>query len=430
MVEFWKCALSRGSLLVLFGVLLRLVVLAPRYDQLNVDTDAYLAIAKCLMNGDGFCSVAGQPTAFRPPLYPLLVAMCLSTLGPLGIGLMQVACGGLTIWFTFQLARRLGLADWLAGVAAFVVAVDPLLLNYTTQAMTEVLMTALVSAYLWSISDPRRSAAQGALAGTLFGLCALCRPTLWAFGAFMLPVLISAWVWQRRVNGMPAGVTAKARHWPLAFVAALAVVVAPWVARNWIVFGQPILTTTHGGYTLALANNSSYFADVVEQPFGQVWSLDKLERWQANLELELDQRGIARSDEVGRDRAQRDIGLDWIRSHPAHFFRSAFHRERLLWSPVPQVTAALSQVLVFVTGVWYVLVFLTAFIGISNCRGVSVAWASLLVLIISTTALHAVYWSNARMRAPLIPALAIFAATGAQKAGDSINARRRLKSNK
>ncbi len=430
MIAFGKRVLSRGGALVVFGVLLRLMVLALRYDQLNVDTDAYLAIAKCLMNGDGFCSVPGQATAFRPPLYPLLVAGCLSTVGPLGIGLMQVACGGLTIWFTFQLARRLGLADWLAGLASLVVAVDPLLLNYTPQAMTEILMTTLVSAYLWSISDPRRFAPQGALAGALFGLGALCRPTLWAFGAFLLAVLVSGWVWQRRVNERRVSNGPAAKHWPLAFVAALAVVVAPWVVRNWLVFGHPILTTTHGGYTLALANNSAYFADVVEQPFGKVWSSDKLERWQADLEQELERRGIPRSDEVGRDRAQRDIGLDWIRSHPAHFLRSAFHRERLLWSPVPQVTAGLSQVVVFLTGAWYVLVFLAAFIGISNCRGVSVVWASLLVLIVSTTALHAVYWSNARMRAPLTPVLAIFAATGAQKAGHSINTRRRLTSDK
>ncbi|MFX9077435.1 hypothetical protein ABTN32_20465, partial [Acinetobacter baumannii] len=48
--------------------------------------------------------------------------------------------------------------------------------------------------------------------------------------------------------------------------------VSPWLVRNWLVFGVPILTTTHGGYTLLLGNNSVFTQDVVQQPWGTVWS--------------------------------------------------------------------------------------------------------------------------------------------------------------
>ena len=40
----------------------------------------------------------------------------------------------------------------------------------------------------------------------------------------------------------------------------LVLVLSPWMIRNLLVFGEPVWTTTHGGYTLALANNPVYYA--------------------------------------------------------------------------------------------------------------------------------------------------------------------------
>ena len=44
------------------------------------------------------------------------------------------------------------------------------------------------------------------------------------------------------------------------------------VYRNHRVFGEWVWTTTHGGYTLALANNEIYYRDVLLGPPGRVWS--------------------------------------------------------------------------------------------------------------------------------------------------------------
>ena len=48
-------------------------------------------------------------------------------------------------------------------------------------------------------------------------------------------------------------------------------VLAPWAVRNALVLGEPVWTTTHGGYTLALANNEVYYRDVLGGSPGQVW---------------------------------------------------------------------------------------------------------------------------------------------------------------
>ena len=49
-------------------------------------------------------------------------------------------------------------------------------------------------------------------------------------------------------------------------------VLSPWLIRNVLLFGEPIWTTTHGGYTLALANNPVYYDDVLHGPSGRVWT--------------------------------------------------------------------------------------------------------------------------------------------------------------
>ena len=40
------------------------------------------------------------------------------------------------------------------------------------------------------------------------------------------------------------------------------------------------------------------------------------------------------------------------------------------------------------------------------------AWRPVLVLIVSFTAVHSIYWADMRMRAPLVPAIALLAAAG------------------
>ena len=53
---------------------------------------------------------------------------------------------------------------------------------------------------------------------------------------------------------------------------AIGLVISPWMIRNLLVFGEPVWTTTHGGYTLALANNPVYYREVLNGPPGRVWT--------------------------------------------------------------------------------------------------------------------------------------------------------------
>src|SRR5690606_10645640 len=85
--------------------------------------------------------------------------------------------------------------------------------------------------------------------GLVVGLAILCRPTYLAG----LPLVLAALVFYA---SKPPDRWAKPALVLLGTVLAL----APWILRNAIQLGAPIATTTHGGYTLWLANNPSYYA--------------------------------------------------------------------------------------------------------------------------------------------------------------------------
>ncbi len=402
-------SLSRLAIVLLLAFSLRTAVVIWQFERLAIDTDAYLAIAERLQAGDGFCSVSGHPSAFRPPLYPLLVAGCLQIGGSALLGGMQVVAGTATVALTFVLARRWGLGDRSSLAAAALVAADPLLLAYTSQAMTETLASLLTVALFvaWPQStDNEPQTRRAAAAGVLLGLAALCRPTIWAYALLTL----AAALWRR--------LRAHERRfdWParksVIFAATTLLVLAPWMIRNAIVFGQPIVTTTHGGYTLLLGNNEAFYREVVAQPFGTVWPADKLGNWQQTVEEQLARQGIARNDELARDAAMKSLAMEWMRAKPSAALSCVWFRIRNLWSPVPLERSGLPQFVVGIVGAYYLALLLAVVVGLTGHRLHPRGQDASLALLLSLTLLHSLYWANARMRAPAVPVLAILAVAG------------------
>ncbi|HID24200.1 MAG TPA: dolichyl-phosphate-mannose-protein mannosyltransferase [Planctomycetaceae bacterium] len=401
---------------------LRVVALVLQSDHLAQDRDAYLAIARNLAAGQGYVSVAGgPPTAYRPPLYPLVLALLLRVgRGTAGIAFLHTVLGVGTVCLTLLLGRRLGLG---AGrfLAALLVAADPLLVQYSTFPMTETVFTFLVAALLaagMSLTETSGPAARGmvwrgALVGLLFGLCALCRPTIWAFG-----VLAVAW-WclprpgrSSRRRGPSAGLMGRTA---LVVAIAAGLTVAPWILRNYRAFGLPIVTTTHGGYTLLLGNNPVFYREVVAQPWGTVWSGESLARWQRSLRRELDAAEPPLRTEPERDRWMYRRAWRTIVREPGWFLRSCWLRFRRLWSvaPVGPVRDTLPMPAIWAIRSYYAFVTAGLILGLFRLRRIEWRrWMPLVLLIVAFTAVHLLYWSNMRMRAPLVPAIALLCALG------------------
>ncbi len=376
--------------------------------ELATDRDSYLAIAESLRTGGGFSTDGQTPTAFRPPLYPLMLAVVLP-IGEVGIAVFQLLLGTATVWLTFLIGRNLG-HSLLGLLAAGVVAVDPLLLHYTPQLMTETLFTFLATLLLVQIvrsqPDPEsRSVTRSLGIGVTFGLCALCRPTIWAFGGIVTVV----WLMSCLRNRKPG----YSRKNAAVLTAALLITIAPWVVRNTVVFGRPILMTTHGGYTLLLGNNPVFYKEVVRQPSGTVWSGDSLKRWQRSLEVDMQREESPPKTETARDRWMFNRAVGNIRADPSGFAAACWLRLQRFWNITPSGDTDMPLFFVWIIGLYYSLIFVPAAIGMWRLdRTAWQRWWPCAVLLISITAVHLLYWSNTRMRAPLVPVIALLAARG------------------
>src|SRR5215469_11998439 len=145
-----------GSLLcfslIVLAVFIRGGVLVAQHDRLRADPDGYRTLAQNLAE-HGVLGRGSQPSAYRPPLYPLALAPCVA--GPwkpeAAIALVHFALGLATVATTVWLAKRWGLGSF-SYLAGALVACDPILVNQSTLVMTETLATFLAVASLAFIS--------------------------------------------------------------------------------------------------------------------------------------------------------------------------------------------------------------------------------------------------------------------------------------
>lgn len=167
-----------------------------------------------------------HPTAFRPPLYPLLLGAVYAVTGPrLGVAeALNVTLGAGVVVLATLLSWRL--AGWRAGMTTGVLAaVYPPLLFNDGPPLSEPLGLLTLLATVLLLLDGRAAGA-----GVTSGLLVLTRPS-----AQLFVVALTAWVlwrlgWRRAIS----------------YVAVVAVVLAPWVLRNWLLLGAPVIVTSNG----------------------------------------------------------------------------------------------------------------------------------------------------------------------------------------
>jgi hypothetical protein len=108
----------------------------------------------------------------------------------------------------------------------------------------------------------------------------------------------------------------------------------------------------------------------------------------------------------------------WIAAHPTAFAECSLYRLVRLWAPVPASVGTKGGLragsLRFAIGSWYVAAYAFAVIGLFAVRRrlLSADVAPALLMLFAFVAVHAFYWTDVRMRAPLLPAVFVFAAIG------------------
>jgi len=242
----------------------------PIYDALG-----YLRIASNLRHHGVFASggagpeAAPRPDAFFTPLYPGFVAALLLAdprldrevrcvlehqEDPRGAGCTrrfttmlyaQVAVAALAVWLVWLSALVLSRSTATAGVAMLLAALSGRYGYYAERFLTENLLLPLLTASsLALLLAWRRPSWRRCLAcGLLLGLTALVRPAHAYLLYFLLLALPAALLARERRAGPAArAATGLAAGYLLA--------VGPWLIRNYLVLGAPVLTAGYAGYIL------------------------------------------------------------------------------------------------------------------------------------------------------------------------------------
>jgi len=396
----------RGWLVVLvLAVVVRAAVLLVGFSALADDPDHYRAFAENLLR-HGTYGFDEQPTAYRPPLWPLALVPCVAggQAVELRIACLQFALGVGAVVLVWCLAARC-VSGRSALVAPLLVAIDPILLRQSTLAMTETLAAFLTALALVTLDNlSRKLNWRRALgAGAVVGLACLCRPTFLPWLA-LLPL----------VHFVTVGRERGAWRFGVCALLAGAVVLLPWVIRNAREFHTLVVGTTHGGYTLLLGNNASFYDYARAGRWGAAWDATSFHE---RLARELPP-WTSPEAELERDRAARDMALRNIEEAPSGFLRSAFFRIGYLFALLPHnvgdMQSAARAWIRYGIGIFYIAEFALAAVGIVQLRArlLGSPWAWCLSLVACFAIVHLFFWTDMRMRAPLAPAIALAAAAG------------------
>jgi 4-amino-4-deoxy-L-arabinose transferase-like glycosyltransferase len=211
--------------------------------------DNYVALGISLLTRGTF-SLAGVPSCDAPPLFPMWIAGLFWLFGqkPLVVLLCNVFLSAATGWLFFVLARRrLGARTGLLFLALW--AVYPYSIYYCGWTYRETLFGFLTAAMLDALDRwyETGSLRRAGWAGALGALLALTNPSCLLFvGAAPLGL----WLVKRTPSVWRAAAC---------FYAVVALLYSPWVIRNELAFGHPVLTNIHGAmnpyYGLTIPND-------------------------------------------------------------------------------------------------------------------------------------------------------------------------------
>jgi 4-amino-4-deoxy-L-arabinose transferase-like glycosyltransferase len=158
-----------------------------------------------------------------------------------------LAIGVLIVFLTIELGRR-WFNQTVGLIAGLLVALWPVFMEYTTIIGSEMLFTATLLGVLLLFdeicSNERHLTLLAVVFGGLIGIATLLRPT-----AILLPALLASVFYLQKRAIVPT-----LKLLSISTVLTL-IVLAPWSARNYALFGELVLTSTSGGGNLWMGNN-------------------------------------------------------------------------------------------------------------------------------------------------------------------------------
>ena len=226
-------------------------------------SDSYLydVFAQSIATGHGYAFPNGDITVYWPVGASAAYALIYKIFGIsyVPIVIFNIAIGSFIVWLTFAIAQRY-LQKNVALMAAFLVAVWPILIEFTTIMASELIFILLIllAIYVWG-SNKISPVFRAMLWGALICAATFVRPTALPI-LVLLPIL--EWIANRHLRASIISLC-------VATITA-AILFSPWVYRNQQVFGEFVLVSANGGANLWMGNNpksNGGYTDLTDLPF-------------------------------------------------------------------------------------------------------------------------------------------------------------------
>ncbi len=384
----------------------------------NFDAAIYAGLARNLIETHCYCFVPHQPTVFRPPLWPFIIAGIYSLVGEHSAYARLLDCflGSGTCVFVYLLARDI-FNKRIALITGIIAAIYTGLFIWDGWLYTESLYTFCLTAFIYAafrIQQHLRiqEATSGKLflyisrsgwrrilaGGLLLGLLSLARPTgseiigmmcLWA----MVVIFARMLPWRSAILSV------------LALVLISTIVQLPWMYRNF--------TVTHSFFpvsTLGQTLDGAYNDHVLEPDpsiLHGTWWLDPSRNADIHPYTEANERS---------DMAQ---ALQWIRTHLNEVPPLLLTHLRNMWrpytysfgSPLDQFpNRSSTKIVLMLIPIMSIPIFLLATLGLL------ITWKRrkkelllIYLVILMTIAQNIIFYGSPRFRAPIEPLLVLLA---------------------
>jgi 4-amino-4-deoxy-L-arabinose transferase-like glycosyltransferase len=241
---------------------------------------------------------SAELTAYRPPLYPFLMAVLYRLFGRSFVWprLINSVCIGLFASLVFHMTSRLA-GTGRAGICSLIVLSSNLRMwSIATDVLTESLMCVLLAGSLCALmaACKRPATSRFLVAGLLGALAVLTRSALVFTVPFMMIPILVAGSKRKRTRLYYAGI----------FLFACAMPLVAWSIRNTVVAGVPIFLSTQG--TSALPDG---YSDVCLRSRGH-WRSARLQPHREEMEAAWNESEWAAAQK-GKEVAWRLLRKNW-----------------------------------------------------------------------------------------------------------------------
>ncbi len=374
-------------------------------------------LAVSIASGEGFRCVHDIVNVFQQPAYPALLALgyVVAGVGWQGVLVASTLVGALTVWAVLRLAEPVA-GPRAALVAAIVVALHPLLVWHGLSVADTMLFSLALVGWLGAMVrlGEGRGWREALLGGVFLGVGMLTRPSILP----LLPIAALAVLWRRGGGGAGGGRGPRALQLAASLVLA-GLIVLPWALRNHELTGRFPLIGTHGPESMWSSNSElSPKATEMDSSYDAIAAMRRYRG--TDLDIGMLQCHVEPADGVRRHDAFSAAAREWITANPGEFARMSVTRLLRMWSPThhPQTwwgkelrgaaTRSWVHALVFVP---LTLLGLAGAVLVLRRPGARRRAGAFTLLVIGAySASHAAGAGYSRVRFPVDPLVAVFAA--------------------